>query len=131
MATPPPTKRFCPVSSPTHHYTPSQAHEVTMATDAQTTPFPWGDAVPNNIRKWFEALAKSHNTAPEYVFVRALVTTAVLMGPSCYVKVGEFYREPTNLFAICIGHPGSGKSQAYKMTVITVSTSNLINHTGG
>ena len=58
--------------------------------------------------KWFEALSKSHNTASEYVFVSALVTTAVFMGPSCYVKVEEFYQEPTNLFAICIGHSGSG-----------------------
>ena len=25
--------------------------------------------------------------------------------------------QPTNLFAICVGFPGSGKSQAYRMTV--------------
>ena len=85
--------------------------------DASSVPFPWNDAVPEKIRKWFEALGKSHNTAPEYVFVGALVSTAVLMGPDCYVKVRQTYREPTNVFAICIGRPGTGKSQAFAMTV--------------
>lgn len=114
MATPtPPAKRFHPSFSPLHSPTPSEL----AGKDAWNIPFPWNDAVPNNIREWFEALAKSHNTAPEYVFVGALVTTAVLMGPRCYVKVGEFYREPTNIFAICVGYPGTGKSQAHGMTV--------------
>ena len=75
------------------------------------------EAVPETIREWFEAFAISHNTAPEYVFVRALATTAALMGPKCFVEVRTTYREPTNLFAICVDFPESGKSQAYRMTV--------------
>ena len=57
-------------------------------------------------------LLESHTTLPLFVGALILVTTAVLMGLHCYVKVWETYREPTNiLFAICIGHPDSGKSQ--------------------
>ena len=73
--------------------------------------------MPERIRKWFEAFGKSHNTSPEYVFVGALVTAAAIMGPKCFVKVRETYQEPTNLFAICVGFPGSGKSQVYRMMV--------------
>lgn len=73
----------------------------------QSIPFPWTEAVPEQIRNCF---AKSHNTASEYVFVGALATTAVVMGPKSFVKVRESYKEPTNIFAICVGFPGSGKS---------------------
>lgn len=85
--------------------------------DAQAIQFPWAEAVPLCIYEWFETYAKSHNTAPEYVFIGSLVTTAAIMGPKSFVKVRETYREPTNLFAISVGFPGSGKSQAYRMTV--------------
>ena len=111
MATPPPQKRI------RLNPTSGQAEVGKIVTDAQCIPFPWSDVVPEKSRMWFEAFAKSHNTAPEYVFVGALVTTAVVMGPKSFVKVRETYEEPTNLFAICVGFPGSGKSQAYRMTV--------------
>ena len=83
-----------------------------LVKEVQEVEFPWKEAVPETIREWFEAFAKSHNTAPEYVFVGALASTAALMGPKCFVEVRTTYREPTNLFAICVGFPGSGKSQA-------------------
>ena len=73
--------------------------------------------MPETISKWFMMYAKAHNTAPEYVFVGAMVLTAVPMGPKCSIKIRHPYKEPTNLLAICIGFPGSGKSQAYHMTV--------------
>jgi len=81
MATPPPQKkiRLNPTSG--------QAEVGKIVTDAQCIPFPWSDVVPEKPRMWFEAFAKSHNTAPEYVFVGALVTTAVVMGPKSFVKV--------------------------------------------
>ena len=85
--------------------------------EAQSVPFPWTDAVPQKIHMWFEAYAKSHNTAPEYFFIGALVTTAAIMGPKAFVQVRKTYQEPTNLFAISVGFPGSGKSQSYRMTV--------------
>ena len=116
MASPSPLKRPR-LQSPLLPTQPSSQSQGEDEKTASSIPFPWNDAVPGKIKEWFEAMGKSHNTAPEYVFVGALVSTAVLMGPHCYVKVRESYREPTNLYAICIGHPGSGKSQAYAMTV--------------
>ena len=112
MATPPPPKRIRPQYS-----NQGQAEVGKIVSDAQSILFPWTEAVPEKIRNWYEAFAKSHNTAPEYVFVGALVTTAVVMGPKSFVKVRESYKEPTNIYAICVGFPGSGKSQAYRMTV--------------
>ena len=57
--------------------------------EAQSVEFPWAEAVPSHISKWFETFAKSHNTAPEYVFIGALVTTAAIMGPTSFVAVRE------------------------------------------
>ena len=85
MASPSPPKRprlqspLLPSQCSSH----GQGEGEKAVTDASSVPFPWNDAVPENIRKWFEALGKSHNTAPEYVFVGAIVSTAVLMGPHC------------------------------------------------
>lgn len=101
-ATPPPAKKnsFVFISSHSAPVTVSKA-----VGNAQDIPFPWDDSVPQNIKEWFEALAKSHNTAPEYVFIGALVTTA--MGPTSFVKVRDTYLEPTNFYAICM-HSLSG-----------------------
>ena len=115
MATPPPSKRFHLFSPP--HSLFNQVDVGKIVSDAQNIPFPWNEAIPENINQWFTAYGKSHNTAPEYVFIGALVTTAILMGPKSFIKVRDTYKEPTNLYAICIGFPGSGKSQAYRMTV--------------
>ena len=46
----------------------------------------------------------------------SVATCAALMGPSTCVQVRETYSEPTNIYAICVGYPGSGKSQAFRMT---------------
>ena len=112
MALSPPIKRLFSSSS---HITHEDVSKVVL--DAQSVSFPWNDAVPKKIHTWFETYAKSHNTAPEYVLIGALVTTAAIMGPKSFVKVRQTYQEPTNLYAICVGFPGSGKSQAYRMTV--------------
>jgi hypothetical protein len=111
MATPPPAKRL-QFNSPLFHGDVSK-----VILDAQALQFPWAAAMPASIHRWIEAYAKTHNTAPEYIFVGALVTTAALMGPKSFVQVRQTYQEPTNLFAISVGFPGSGKSQAYGMTV--------------
>lgn len=101
--------------SPPSHVTHGNVSSIVL--EAQAIPFPWADAVPKQIHQWLEMYAKSHNTAPEYIFVGALVTTAAIMGPKSCVRVRETYQEPTNLFSISVGFPGSGKSQAYGMTV--------------
>ena len=85
--------------------------------DAQAICFPWAEAVPSEISNWFETYGKAYNTAPEYVFIGALATTAAIMGPRSFIKIRDTYREPTNLYVICVGYPGSGKSQAFRMTV--------------
>ena len=110
MSGTPPAKRFQP--------SPHCSTDISKAVaDAQSLDFPWSEAMPLKIKKWFEAFGKSHNTAPEYVFIGALVTTAAIMGPKSLVKVRETYQEPMNLYAICVGYPGSGKSQADHMTI--------------
>lgn len=114
MGTPPPSKRFRPLNTPSRL---SSADVTDIILQAQRIAFPWREGVPEKIRIWFETFAKSRNTAPEYVFIGAVVTTAVLMGPKSFVKVGETYREPINIFAVCIGPTGSGKSQACCVTV--------------
>ena len=107
----PPAKRFQLNNSSFH------GDVARIVLYAQSIEFPWASAVPKKIQKWFEIYAKSHNTAPEYVFIGALVTTAAIMGPKSFVKVRETYQEPTNLYAISVGFPGSGKSQSYRITV--------------
>ena len=52
-----------------------------VAQSAQSTPFPWKDAVPSEVSDWFQAYAKSRNTLPEFVFTAALTTIASLMAP--------------------------------------------------
>lgn len=71
--TPPAAKRF--------HLSNSSAEISKIVADAQAINFPWASALPVKIQSWFEAFGKSHNTAPEYVFIGALVTTAAIMGP--------------------------------------------------
>ena len=49
---------------------------------AQAIPFPWEDAVPGRVAAWIECLAKSRNTAPEFVLLGALVSIVAAMGPN-------------------------------------------------
>jgi hypothetical protein len=110
----PPSKHFKSAAFPPFSRSLENAQKIMK--DVVDIHFPWEDAVPPATKEWFEAFAKSHNTAPEYVFIGALTTCAALMGPSTCVQVRETYQEPTNIFAICVGYPGSGKSQAFRMT---------------
>lgn len=81
---------------------------ASLVKEAQDVPFPWREAVPEDIRVWFETFAKSHNTVPEYRFIGALATTAALMGPKCFVEVRETYREPETVCHLCLDQ---GKSR--------------------
>jgi len=85
---------------------------------AQGIPFPWKEAVPEEISDWFHTLAKSHNTAPEFLFCGCLTTVATLMGPLSSVKVRETYSERTNLYLVCVAEPGVGKTQAIRLSVL-------------
>lgn len=85
---------------------------------AQEQLFPWQQCMPQKIADWFTTVAKAHNTLPEFMFVTALSTTAALMGPQSQISVREPYSEPPNLFTVCLGPPGSGKSQAFRLSII-------------
>jgi hypothetical protein len=74
--------------------------------------------MPQKIADWFNTVAKAHNTLPEFMFVTALSTTAALMGPRSQISVRETYSEPSNLFTVCLGQPGSGKSQAFRLAIL-------------
>ena len=113
MSTPPGKRqRLLPSVS----VSPAHAQEVSKA--AQDAPFPWKDAVPEDLARWFEMFAKSRNTLPEFVFTAALTTVAAIMGPKVYVRLRKEYPEPVNLFTICMAEPGAGKSQAFRMSII-------------
>ncbi len=89
-----------------------------IAKKAADIPFPWEEAVPENVATWMEAFAKAHNTRPEFIYMGALTTTAAIMGPKSKMQVSSTYAEPTNLYAICISQPGAGKSQAFRLAII-------------
>ena len=116
----PPLKRarFTPSVSVTESDARAILHE------AQGVPFPWGQSMPSQVSDWFTVVARAHNTLPEFMFVTALSTTACLMGPDTLISVRETYMEPTNLFTVCMGPPGCGKSQAFRLSVLD-SLSNL------
>ena len=53
-------------------------------------------------------------------------------GPQKFCWVRETYKVLTNIFLICVGFPGSGKSQAYRMTVQEpLESLAFINHSCG
>lgn len=85
---------------------------------AQDIPFPWTQSMPIKIYEWFNIISKAHNTLPEFTFVTALSTTACLMGPDAMISVRDTYSEPTNLFTVCMGPPGCGKSQAFRLAIL-------------
>ena len=52
------------------------------------------------------------------MFVTALSTTGCLMGPNSLISVRETYCEPTNMFTVCMGPPGCGKIQAFRLAIL-------------
>jgi len=87
MANSTPASKRMKFTSPTHTVSDQKALDIIHT--AQGIPFPWKEAVPEEISDWFHMLAKSHNTAPEFLFCGCLTTVATLMGPLSSVKVRE------------------------------------------
>ena len=116
MANSVPASKRMKFTSPTHTVSDKKALDIIHT--AQGTPFPWKESVPEEISDWFHMLAKSHNTAPEFLFCGCLTTVATLMGPLSSVKVRETYSEPTNLYLVCVAEPGVGKTQATHLLIL-------------
>ena len=116
MATPsgPPLKR----SRLTPAFSVTDSDAASILHDAQEISFPWEESMPTKISEWFNIISKAHNTRPEFMFVTVLSTTACLMGPDAVISVRETYSEPTNMFTVCIGQPGCGKSQAFRLAIL-------------
>ena len=116
MATPsgPPLKRAR--FTPTMSVTDSDARAVLRK--AEEIPFPWTESMPKKVSEWFNIVSRAHNTLPEFMFVTVLSTTACLMGPDTIISVRETYSEPTNMFTVCMGPPGCGKSQAFRLAIL-------------
>ena len=57
------------------------------------------------------------NAPPEFVLMGLLVSTSAVMGPAANVQPFPGYQEAINLFALCIGSSGSGKSQSLNLSV--------------
>ena len=114
MATPPSSKRLRPWPA---GRTLSREIAVEISGKAMSHSLPWSEIMPPEIYNWMEAFALAHNTRPEFIFMGAMVTTAALMGPNTKVKIRSTYEEPTNIYAICLAHPGAGKSQAFRLSI--------------
>ena len=112
MATPcaPLTKR--PRFSP---YLSVPESDAIKLLSAQEIPFPWGMSI---ISDWFSVVARAHNILPEFMFVTALSATACVMGPNAFISVRDTYLESTNMFTVCVGPPGCGKSQAFRLSIL-------------
>lgn len=98
----------------------SEACARRILRSAQDIPFPWEQSMPEKISNWFTIVARAHNTLPEFIFVSALSTTACLMGPMASVSVRDQYSEPMNTYTVCMGPPGCGKSQAFRLAVDSI-----------
>ena len=40
------------------------------------------------------------------------------MGPNAMISIRDTYSEPTNIFTVCMGPPGCGKSQAFRLAIL-------------
>lgn len=89
-------------------------HEAII--NAGSEMLPWRDNLPANVVSTIEILSYSANTSPDFVFLALLTATATTMGPSTTVQCLD-YEEPVNVFTMCIGYPGSGKTQALKIAI--------------
>ncbi|XP_028418679.1 uncharacterized protein LOC114544164 [Dendronephthya gigantea] len=75
------------------------------------------EVFPEPITEWLMALAFSVNTRPEFILIAAISVVSTLMGPKTKLKIRNRYREPCNLFTVCLSEPGAGKSQAFEIAV--------------
>lgn len=72
MAASTPASKRMRMSSPTNVVTNQKALDIIHS--AQAIPFSWEEAVLERISDWFHTVAKSHNTAPEFLFCGCLTT---------------------------------------------------------
>ena len=79
MATPPLAKRFRTLS-PSFSQLQSGLSD-TIVKEAQEIGFPWEDDMPDNIKEWFEAFGKSHNTAQSMCLLERLYPQLPSWGP--------------------------------------------------
>ena len=96
---------------------PPEAYHETIKT-AGSEILPWRLHSSEEAITLIETLAYSANTSPDFVFLALLAATATTMGQGASVKCLD-YEEPVNIFIMCIGYPGSGKTQALKLAVET------------
>ena len=73
--------------------------------------------LPENVAKWITVIAKTHNACPEFLLSGILSSVSSMIGPGIKVRVSKTYAEPVNIYLVNVAYPGSGKSQAYGLTV--------------
>ena len=74
--------------------------------------FPWVDVFDNEIITWLEVFSRSRNTVKEIMIGPILSVVSGLLGPG--VKIQTTYKEPVNIFLVCLVEPHAGKTQALK-----------------
>ena len=107
-----PTPKCPRLTYATNVHSISRDAAVEISKHAMSHSLPRSSVVPSH---WLETFALVHNTRPEFIFMGALVSTTAIMGPKMMVRVSSRYEEPTNIYAICLAEPGTGKSHAFKL----------------
>lgn len=85
--------------------------------EAMDEEFPWTGALAQHTRKYITTLAHAANAPPKFVLLGLLVMASAAMGPNTTVGLLTDYQEPVNLFVVCIGPAGSGKTQSLHLAV--------------
>ena len=88
-----------------------------LVEEAMSEDFPWTGSLEGPVKDYIEILANAKNARPEFVLLGLLITTAAAMGPNSTVGPFPEYQEPVNLFIVCVGPAGSGKTQTLKLAV--------------
>ena len=81
------------------------------------------------IMQWYEAMAYSRNTKPDFVLLASLGVVSAILGPKTKIKIREgstnrnarnprkAYVEYPGLFLTILSEPGSGKSTEHQLAV--------------
>ena len=85
--------------------------------EAMGEEFPWTGALAGPTQAYIATLAHAANAPPKFVLSALLATVAVAMGLNTTDGAMGDYREPVNLFVLCIGPGGSGTTQSLHLTV--------------
>ena len=94
-------------------------HEVMKeaVTEAMEEDFPWTGALGGPVGAYIQTLANAKNAPPEFVLLGLLVSASAAMGPNTCIAPQPEYEEPVNLYVVCVGPAGAGKTQSLQLAI--------------